>query len=225
MAVDAGANALGFNFYRKSPRYLTPERAHEIIGIVPGAYLRIGVFVNPSEEELEEVSRAVPLDVVQLHGDRCPVSTPLRVWRSIAPKAIANGLEAEAYLLDTPSPDFGGSGRTFDWNLAAAHSGCIILAGGLNASNVAEAIRTAQPWGVDACSRLESSPGKKDAQKVRAFVQSALASLTPVSVARPSFTGERTALSKNHALTDPTDAVEAAHVRPAGPEQSKVIKL
>ncbi len=82
---------------------------------------------------------------------------------------------AEAYLLDTPSRDFGGSGQSFDWNLAAGRPYRVILAGGLDASNVAEAIRIAQPWGVDACSRLESSPGKKDAQRVRDFVQAALA--------------------------------------------------
>jgi phosphoribosylanthranilate isomerase len=79
----------------------------------------------------------------------------------------------EAYLLDTPTPRFGGSGRTFDWSLAAGFGHRAIVAGGLDASNVAEAIQTAHPWGVDACSRLESSPGKKDPQRVREFIRAA----------------------------------------------------
>jgi phosphoribosylanthranilate isomerase len=172
-AVDAGANALGFNFYPRSPRYITPDRAQQIIAAVSGTYLRVGVFVNPSENEVIEARKTVNLDVVQLHGDHCPnsLSQRLRVWRSIAPTAAANDPNIEAYLLDTPSAEFGGSGETFDWRLAEAHTSRIILAGGLDSSNVAEAIRIANPWGVDACSRLESSPGKKSAQKVREFVR------------------------------------------------------
>lgn len=174
-AVEAGANALGFNFYSNSPRYIRPNRAQQIITSVSGSYLRVGVFVNPSEDELIEIAQSVDLDVVQLHGDRCPTcfSQPFRIWRSIAPMAAANDQNVEAYLLDTPSAGFGGSGETFDWSLAEAHTSRIILAGGLHASNVAEAIRIANPWGVDACSRLESRPGKKSAQKVREFVRTA----------------------------------------------------
>jgi phosphoribosylanthranilate isomerase len=177
-AVAAGANALGFNFYPKSPRYITPERAQQIIAAIPGPYVRVGVFVNATEEELLETAHAVRLDVFQLHGDRCPRSfaQPLRIWRSIAPTAPTDNPDVEAYLLDTPSPDYGGSGETFDWKLAQAHTSRVILAGGLDASNVAEAIRIAKPWGVDACSRLESSPGKKDAEAVRGFVTAAQAS-------------------------------------------------
>jgi phosphoribosylanthranilate isomerase len=174
-AVDGGANALGFNFYRNSPRYITPARAQQIIAKVSGHYLRVGVFVNPPEDELAEIAQTVDLDIVQLHGDHCPTSfsRPFRVWRSIAPSAAANDQNVEAYLLDTPSAGFGGSGETFDWRWAKVHTSRIILAGGLDSSNVAEAIRIANPWGVDACSRLESSPGKKSAQKVREFVRAA----------------------------------------------------
>lgn len=174
-AIASGANALGFNFYPRSPRYLTPSRAHEIATAVNGPYLRVGVFVNPTEEEVLATAELVPLDVVQLHGDRCPTSfsRPLRIWRAIAPTASTNHPNVEAYLLDTPSPDFGGSGQTFDWTLAQSHRGRIILAGGLDSKNVAEAIRIAQPWGVDACSRLESSPGKKNSSEVAAFITAA----------------------------------------------------
>lgn len=175
-AIDAGANALGFNFYPNSPRYLTPQRAQEIVATVRGAYLKVGVFVNPSRDELIATAQTVPLDVVQLHGEHCPasVSQPMRIWRAIAPTAASNDPNIEAYLLDSPSPEYGGSGKTFDWRLAGNRTSRIILAGGLDASNVAEAIRTANPWGVDACSRLESSPGKKNTHEVRAFVSAAL---------------------------------------------------
>lgn len=175
MAVDAGANALGFNFYAKSPRNITVDRAREIISAVDGKYLRVGVFVNPSEDELVQAAADLRLDVVQLHGDHCPFSLakPFRIWRSISPAGVQNDSEAEAYLLDAPSDAFGGSGKTFDWSLAKQHTGRIILAGGLDGSNVRQAIEIAQPWGVDACSRLESTPGKKSARKVREFVRAA----------------------------------------------------
>lgn len=177
-AVHAGANALGFNFYPKSPRYLTFQRAAEIMAALSGPYLRVGVFVNPSEEDLLRAEQIAPLDVFQLHGERCPASLygGRRIWRAIEPNQTAPSCSsAEAYLLDSPSSEYGGSGRTFDWKLAAGRSGRTILAGGLDGSNVAEAIEAAAPWGVDACSRLESHPGKKDAAQVRAFVCAALA--------------------------------------------------
>jgi phosphoribosylanthranilate isomerase len=175
-ALDAGANALGFNFYRQSPRYLTPDRSRHLIETLDGDYLRVGVFVNPTEAELNDAMAAMRLDVIQLHGKHC-ASPPkgVRVWRSLVLPAAAPAPEStEAFLLDAPSLEFGGSGRTFDWSLAAAFPHRAILAGGLDASNVAEAIRTARPWGVDACSRLEKTPGRKDAALVRAFIEAAL---------------------------------------------------
>jgi phosphoribosylanthranilate isomerase len=189
LAVEAGANALGFNFYRGSPRYITPARAREIIQTVQAPFLKVGVFVNPTEAQLAKAAAQIPLDVIQLHGDNCPAefSGSYRIWRSITAGDVtsldnacakAGGGEArsaEAYVFDTPSPEFGGSGKCFDWSLAAAFAYRKIIAGGLDATNVADAIRTAQPWGVDACSRLEASPGKKDGQRVRDFVNAALA--------------------------------------------------
>jgi phosphoribosylanthranilate isomerase len=177
-AIDAGANALGFNFYRRSPRCITPQRAREIAASVPGDYLKVGVFVNATEPELLQAAAEVPLDILQLHGDRCalPLATSLRIWRAIAATSALPTANAaiEAYLLDTPTPRHGGSGKSFDWNLAARFPHRVIIAGGLDATNIADAIRIASPWGVDACSRLESSPGKKDAQRVRDFVRAAL---------------------------------------------------
>jgi phosphoribosylanthranilate isomerase len=175
-ALEAGANALGFNFYRQSPRYLTPDQSRQLIGDLEGDYLRVGVFVNPTEAELNDAIAAMRLDVVQLHGKHCALPPKgVRVWRSLVlPATVPAPESTEAFLLDAPSPKFGGSGRTFDWSLAARFPHRAILAGGLDASNVAEAIRTARPWGVDACSRLERTPGRKDAALVRAFVQAAL---------------------------------------------------
>jgi len=172
-AVEAGAHAIGFNFYRKSPRYVTPERAAEIVSRVPGDYLRVGVFVNASREELDAIAAAVPLDIVQLHGTATQVAQ--RAWRAIPASRIQADVEPgfEAYLLDTTTPRYGGSGETFDWHLAAGFRHRAILAGGLDASNVRHAISIARPCGVDACSRLESEPGKKDAISVREFVKAA----------------------------------------------------
>src|SRR5205814_1659310 len=136
--------------------------------------------------------REVPLDVLQLHGDNCPaqLSSSYRMWRSIIAGDVnsseytnaevhpAEAYCAEAYVFDTPSPQFGGSGKCFDWSLAERFAYRKIIAGGLDATNVADAIRATKPWGVDACSRLESSPGKKDSERVRQFVYAALAART-----------------------------------------------
>jgi len=141
---------------------------------------KVGIFVSPTSEELETAVATVRLDVVQIHGS-LPATLPegVRLWRALP---VADdfrfrpaGPNVEAYLLDTPDHLGGGSGRTFNWNLAAIDSARIVLAGGLEASNVRAAIRTARPWGVDACSRLESAPGRKDPQKVKAFVEAARA--------------------------------------------------
>jgi phosphoribosylanthranilate isomerase len=182
-ALDAGANALGFNFYYQSPRCLTPARAQQIAQTVPSGILKVGVFVNATKQELSDVGSQVGLDVLQLHGNQLPLHFPdsFRIWRAIQASAKPSPHRiVEAYLLDTPTPDdasaqYGGSGQTFDWTLARAFPHRRILAGGLDGANVAEAIRIARPWGVDACSRLESSPGKKDPALVTAFVHAALA--------------------------------------------------
>jgi phosphoribosylanthranilate isomerase len=178
VALEAGANALGFNFYPRSPRYVTPERAAEMANAVRGNYLRVGVFVNAGTEELQRVAEQVSLDVLQLHGDQTVyLPAPYRLWKSIDPSKPLTGSAAqfEAYLLDTPSESFGGSGVTFPWRLAAEFPHRFLLAGGLDAGNVAEAIAAARPWGVDACSRIESHPGRKDARRVREFVRAAQA--------------------------------------------------
>jgi phosphoribosylanthranilate isomerase len=183
VAIEAGANALGFNFYVGSPRYVTPALARQIVAALGKPFLKVGVFVNATEAQLATAVRDVPLDVLQLHGDNCPaqLAGSYRMWRSIAMDSTdcanwdVTSLSAEAFIFDTPTPHFGGSGKCFDWSLAAAFAYRKIIAGGLDATNVADAIRTTKPWGVDACSRLESSPGKKDSRRVREFVHAALA--------------------------------------------------
>lgn len=181
VAIDAGANALGFNFYPKSPRYIQPERAAQIIDRVPGDYLKIGVFVVERAFSLpRRLSSRRLLDVLQLHGEINELEVPrdYRIWR-----ALTAGTEAppenmfEALLLDSFTPRYGGSGQPFDWKLAKGLRQRIIIAGGLDASNVTEAVRTVRPWGVDACSRLESKPGKKDQARVQDFVRAALTAL------------------------------------------------
>jgi phosphoribosylanthranilate isomerase len=177
-ALAAGANALGFNFYAKSPRYITARRAGEIARALGGSYLRVGVFVNASVDELLATAAEVPLDVLQLHGEQCevPGGTQYRIWRSVRGDGPAPepDTRVEAYLLDTQTPEFGGSGRTFDWSLAQDFPYRVIVAGGLDAANVAEAIASLQPWGVDACSCIESRPGRKDEGRMRAFIRAAL---------------------------------------------------
>ncbi len=174
LATDAGANAIGFNFYPKSPRFISLDLAHRIAATLPDTVLKVGVFVEPSEAELQESIDCVPLDVVQLHGKHVP-SVAHRTWRALAANAAdpQESLVAEAILLDNNSPSYGGSGQTFDWSLATRFWQPVILAGGLDANNVTEAIETARPCGVDSCSRLELSPGRKDPAKVRAFVEAA----------------------------------------------------
>ena len=179
MALDAGANALGFNFYAGSPRYIKPDRAQLILRSLDAPFLRVGVFVNATEAELATVVDQTGIDIVQLHGDRCPAQLPssFRVWRNVTAGSagMSQDAGAEAYVIDSPSPDFGGSGEAFNWTLAAAFPNRKIIAGGLDATNVASAIRVALPWGVDACSRLESTPGKKDEKRVRDFIREAFA--------------------------------------------------
>jgi phosphoribosylanthranilate isomerase len=168
IAVEAGANALGFNFYEKSPRYVTVGQARKIVDAAPGDYLKVGIFVNPALE----VITAASMDVVQLYGEWRPEFDGLTVWKATTPNETERFCGAEAYLMDTPNAAFGGSGKMFDWMLARGRHG-VIVAGGLDGSNVAQAIAAAKPWGVDACSRLESRPGKKDPKKVADFVRAA----------------------------------------------------
>jgi phosphoribosylanthranilate isomerase len=180
-AIAGGATAIGFNFYAHSPRYLDPERAAAIVS--DAGVQRVGVFVNESPARVQEIARLARLDIAQLHGEEAAADYPagIPVWKAVR---VADGsnlkvfdeLPAEALLLDGPAGElYGGAGKAFDWRQASWLHKRIVLAGGLDALNVAEAIAAARPWGVDACSRLESAPGRKDHKKMLAFLAAAKA--------------------------------------------------
>ena len=179
-AIEAGASAIGFNFYRDSPRYIAPTGAALIIEKLPGDVIKVGVFVDEPDETIARIGLQVGLHVAQLHG--AAVSSTLRVWRAwpVASEVDLTMLEdpiAEAFLLDGFTRGlYGGTGKTFPWTLARDVAKKVIIAGGLDESNVEQAIEEARPWGVDACSRIEASPGKKDHDKMRKFIAAALRS-------------------------------------------------
>lgn len=186
-AVNSGADALGFNFYRRSVRYIAPLDARKIIDKLPSTVLTVGVFVNEVEpEQVARLADTAGVAAVQLHGDESPDYCrelknrfrikALRVDAAFSPETAAR-YKTEAILLDAfDKKARGGTGRTFDWELAR-HTGKLVqklfLAGGLSPENVGEAIRAVNPFAVDACSSLESAPGKKDAVRVASFVAAA----------------------------------------------------
>ena len=182
-AIAAGANAIGFNFYPKSPRFIEPALA-AAIRTAPGVR-RVGIFVNEPRERVEEIGVAARLDTAQLHGDETPVDCPatLAVWKAgriegVFDPSRFDGFPAEALVLDGPAGAYyGGAGLAFDWSVVGRTAWRIILAGGLDASNVGRAVAAARPWGVDACSRIESAPGKKDHRKMIEFLAAAKAAL------------------------------------------------
>ena len=177
-AVEGGASALGFNFWRRSPRYMTPESARGLIDQLPSTVWKVGVFVDEDAATVIRIAREAGLDIVQLHGQETAESFPqgARVWKAVRIRenfdvTRLNEYPSEAILLDGPA-----NGKTFDWSLAAHVSKKLIVAGGLDADNVRAAIDQAKPWGVDACSRLESAPGRKDHGKMAQFLKAALGS-------------------------------------------------
>jgi phosphoribosylanthranilate isomerase len=184
-AADAGADFLGFNFYRKSPRYVAPARARKIVRRLPKHVAAVGVFVNEREEKILQIARAVGLDYLQLHGEETPESASrlarffpvikaARVGNGFHPAQLAKFRRVRAVLLDGFAPVLpGGTGKTFDWRIArtAGSNRRIFLAGGLVPKNIVEAIRVARPYAVDICSGVESRPGKKDPEKMDALMR------------------------------------------------------
>jgi phosphoribosylanthranilate isomerase len=183
-AVEAGAQFLGFNFYRPSPRYIRPAAARRIIRRLPDGITAVGVFVNESEANMLAIARRVGLDYLQLHGNEppeqvarlkreIPVIKAVRVRDSFRPKQLDSLGRASAILLDGfDARRHGGTGKTFNWNLARGSNGSrrIFLAGGLTPENVAEAIRVARPYAVDVCSGVEARPGRKDPARIVALM-------------------------------------------------------
>ena len=184
-AADAGADALGFNFYARSPRYITPETARTIVDHLRLDYpnlLNVGVFVNEALDALEKIAKTAGISALQLHGNETPeYCKALKGYHLIkvfsasdkfAPRRVLD-YDVQAVMLDAAVKAFGGTGKLSNWAVARETRELVpklFLAGGLSAENVADAIREVKPFAVDACSRLESAPGKKDKTRVRAFV-------------------------------------------------------
>jgi phosphoribosylanthranilate isomerase len=195
VAVDAGADAVGFVFYEKSPRCVTVEKAREIISKLPEKAEKVGVFVNELEDLISSVIDETRITAVQMHGDKedphvadllVKRYTAIRVlpavsMRHLNPQGWAmmwHPDAVQAFLVDSgDSSKVGGTGKTFDWNGAnplleeIKKVGRVAVAGGLTPWNVGDAIETTKPWGVDVASGVEAHPGKKDPEKVRAFVR------------------------------------------------------
>jgi phosphoribosylanthranilate isomerase len=177
-AVDMGADILGFNFYPKSPRYIAPAKAAEIIRKLPAFIDTAGVFVNESVEHIHETKNLCQLDWVQLHGDEDPefcrqfLSDNVKIMKAIRVKSQADvekadGFFTDAVLLDAFDPEkYGGTGITFDWNIIGHISKRIFLAGGIKPDNAAEAVELGV-YGIDVCSGIEAEPGKKDHKKMK----------------------------------------------------------
>jgi phosphoribosylanthranilate isomerase len=184
-AVKAGADALGFVFFSKSPRSVSPDRAKEIIASLPPFTTSVGVFVNEDKSMVKEIVSYAGLDIIQLHGNESPeyCSFEEKIIKAIRVKELSD-LEplkkfntVSAFLLDTYSPDkLGGTGQAFNWEIAveAKKFGRIILAGGLTPENVEEAISFVQPYGVDVSSGVEGPvKGQKDQDKLKSFIKRA----------------------------------------------------
>ena len=185
-ACESAADAIGLNFYPQSRRGISIATAVEICNQLPVDVQAVGVFVNTSPAEIIEICKAVRLDAVQLHGDEQPdivdelarvvtVFKAFRIGSDFSLSSLEDYPAARAFLFDAPdsaSGQFGGTGRRTDWNLAqqAARTHRIILAGGLNEKNVAEAIRQVRPYAVDVASGIESVPGVKDHQRLQKFI-------------------------------------------------------
>ncbi len=182
-AVDYGADALGFVFYAKSPRAVSPVMARRIIATLPPFVSTVGLFVNERIDTVREIRREAGIDLLQLHGDESPETVNALgpdVIKAIRVKDVASVTELDeysprAFLLDAHSDAaYGGTGLRFDWELVKFVEGApVILAGGLNPDNVAEAIRLTGPYGVDVSSGVEAAPGRKDAAKLKAFIDNA----------------------------------------------------
>jgi phosphoribosylanthranilate isomerase len=182
-AVESGADAIGFIFYKKSPRYILQKEAKDIIAKLPPFIETVGVFVNESSDKVNRIAEQCKLTAIQLHGDESPAfcrRIKRRVIKAFRVKGTNSfegmaGYDVSGFLLDSYTDESkGGTGKTFDWNLAlrAKKQGPIILAGGLNPYNVYTAIHRVKPYGVDVCSGVEKSPGTKDFIKIDEFIKS-----------------------------------------------------
>jgi len=184
-AVDSGADALGFVFFKKSPRYISPSNALKIIKKLPPFISSVGVFVNEKKETIEKIVSQTGINIIQLHGDEppsaCSLSKP--VVKAIRVKSIESldivskyKDKVSAFLLDAYTPEvFGGAGQIFNWDIAveARQFGRVILAGGLTPDNIEKAVRYVHPYAVDVSSGVEAEKGVKDHKMIRLFIEKA----------------------------------------------------
>jgi phosphoribosylanthranilate isomerase len=190
VAIDCRADALGFNFYRPSKRYIDIETAADWIEKLPGEICKVAVLVNPTFEEAIRASEWPFIDALQLHGSESPefcrrlAEREIRFAKALPVTNTSSLIDAPSFFTSTLVLDsalggeFGGSGRTFPWQLArrfveARSDLRLILAGGLTPENVAQAVDEVRPFGVDVTSGVESSPGRKDHARLRAFIEAA----------------------------------------------------
>lgn len=185
-AVNSGCDALGFVFYRKSPRYIRPVKAKEIIEQLPKSVIKIGVFVNSNEKAIKTIAKFCKLDALQFHGKESPdfcakfkgykIIKAFRVKHKVNTAALLK-YKPFAYLFDTfVESRSGGTGKKFDWRMIRHVDGLkrpVFLSGGLTARNIKDAIKTVNPQWVDVSTSLEAAPGKKDHKKVRQFIKNA----------------------------------------------------
>ena len=183
MAFAYGADALGFIFYERSPRYLTPEAARRIAHDLPDFISKVGVFVNHDIQAVREIYEFCGLDMIQLHGDESPDycrEIPQAILiKAISPRkeedlSIASNYCARAIMIDARESDlYGGTGKRSNWDLATKlkEMHLLVLSGGLNAGNILQAISTVSPHAVDVNSGVEISPGKKDPRKVQSMIE------------------------------------------------------
>jgi phosphoribosylanthranilate isomerase len=183
-AAEQGAEAIGFNFFPHSKRFISPAMAGAINRGLKATIMRVGVFVNPDRGYVNDVIREVGLEAIQFSGNETPESVSryrAKVFKAIHVLSVDSIDEmklfnADAFLLDTHRDgEFGGTGKTFDWDLArkAKQFGKVILAGGLTPDNVADAVRLVRPYGVDVSSGVELRPGIKDHKKIKDFIRRA----------------------------------------------------
>ena len=181
-AVEHGADAIGLVFYPPSPRYVSVERAAQIAAVLPPFVTTVGLFVNADAETIAEVVEKVGIDLIQFHGNECAdycaqhhrpwiralrMKDDLDLARSAEQFAAARGLLLDAYRPGVP----GGTGETFDWSrIPSELAGSIVLAGGLDAENISEAVRNVRPFAVDVSGGVEAEPGIKDADKIARFM-------------------------------------------------------
>ncbi len=192
-AIDAGVDALGFNNYEKSPRYLPLSEMNQIVKQLPPYVTIVGLFVNATEAFVREACQRVSFDLLQFSGDETSefcAQFDLPYMKAVRVKSleqlnieVSNNPESQGFLFDAHEPKlFGGTGKTFDWKMLQQRERgtgmsdySVVLAGGLTPENVGSAITTVRPFAVDVSSGVESAPGKKDRTKIQSFISAAIA--------------------------------------------------